>query len=88
MKMYRDVFCAGYTLCHDLQSFQNKINNVSIDEKRQPFDVNEITSACYKLKPNKKMSMFNAILNVSSILFSLLCILINAITMQGHVLHL
>ena len=54
MKMYRDVFCAGHTSCHNLQSFQNKLHNLCIDEKWQPFNVNEITSAYYKLKPNKK----------------------------------
>ena len=39
MKIYRDVFCACFTSCHDLQSFQNKINNFCIDKKWLPFDV-------------------------------------------------
>ena len=92
MKIYRDVFCSGHTSCHDLQSFQHKLNNLCIDEKWQPFDVNKITSVCYKLNPNEKDAdlalMSNAIRNAPSLLFSLLCVLINAITMHGNVTQL
>ena len=89
--MYCDI-CAGHSLCLDLQSFQLKLNNLCIDKKWQLFNVNEISIACHKLKPDKKDAnltlMSNAFLNAPSLLFSLLCVLINAITIYGFILQL
>ena len=87
--MYEQFFRAGFTSSNDLNVFHSSLNNDCVNVKWQKFTVEEVTAACMQLKHDKKDADVklnsSAIINAPAVIFKLLCLLINAIVLHGHV---
>ena len=87
--MYEQIFRAGFTSSSDLNAFHYNLNNVCVNVKWQKFTVEEFTAACMQFKHDKKDAdvelKSSAIIYAPSIVFRVLCLLVNSIVLHGHV---
>ena len=87
--MHEQIFPAGFTSSNDLNAFHNNLNDACVNVKWRKFSIEEVTAACMQFKRNKKDADVelnsSAIIYTPTIVFRVLCLLVKATEMCGHI---